>query len=466
MNPFLNPKTGLPFVKDFLTVPGRLKKFSPKKMKKYRDKAFRKTVAYAYTVPLYYKKYKEAGIHPRDIRGIDDISKLPMISKSDIVDHFPDGIIPKGYNDKTLQVVCTSGSTGKPVSFYVDFQTYATAAVISIRELRFLNLHWRKSRFAHLGNYSTDKADIGFDKGLISKAQSIYSLDNYLQMNAFSPIQDVVKKLDEFQPDLINSYPITFQNLAYLKRKGYGKNINPKVITVGGYVLDEYTQQYVEEAFGCQMLNTYGTAESSANIAFECRKGTWHINHDFFHIEAIDNKGEIVENGKRGHMLYTKMFGKGTPFIRYTGIDDWITIVPEYECDCGLSTPILTHGVEGRMNVSIVLPDGQLFPSASFATLSVVLNGLKTRKVKQFQIVQKKIDEIDILLVIDEDLRDEKPSMDILIKRIKEVYQKKVGPKVAINVREVKEIKSEPGKPSPLVISHVKPEEGFELLKL
>ena len=146
-------------------------------------------------------------------------------------------------------------------------------------------------------------------------------------MNAFSPIQDVVKKLDEFQPDLINSYPITFQNLAYLKRKGYGKNINPKVITVGGYVLDEYTQQYVEEAFGCQMLNTYGTAESSANIAFECRKGTWHINHDFFHIEAIDNKGEIVENGKRGHMLYTKMFGKGTPFIRYTGIDDWITIV-------------------------------------------------------------------------------------------------------------------------------------------
>ncbi len=53
MNPFLNPKTGLPFVKDFLTVPGRLKKFSPKKMKKYRDKALRKTVAYAYTAPLY-----------------------------------------------------------------------------------------------------------------------------------------------------------------------------------------------------------------------------------------------------------------------------------------------------------------------------------------------------------------------------------------------------------------------------
>lgn len=83
------------------------------------------------------------------------------------------------------------------------------------------------------------------------------------------------------------------------------------------------------------------------------------------------------------------------------------------------------------------------------------------------QIIQKKIDEIEILLVIDEDLRDVGSSVDEIAKNIKELYQKKAGSGVTIMVKEVGEIKNDKDarKPPPIVISHVKLDDGYNVIK-
>ena len=73
---------------------------------------------FAYTVPLYHDKYKKLGIHPNDIHGLDDITKLPEISKRDINNFYPNGIIPSGMNKKNLIEVATSGTTGALISPY------------------------------------------------------------------------------------------------------------------------------------------------------------------------------------------------------------------------------------------------------------------------------------------------------------------------------------------------------------
>jgi phenylacetate-coenzyme A ligase PaaK-like adenylate-forming protein len=75
-NPFLNPVFTMKALKSYLLDINRLWKISPKKLKRFQDKNFRKAVKYAYTVPLYHDKYKEANIHPNDIRGIDDLKFL------------------------------------------------------------------------------------------------------------------------------------------------------------------------------------------------------------------------------------------------------------------------------------------------------------------------------------------------------------------------------------------------------
>ena len=466
MNPFLNPRTALPFLKSYILDPGRLNRLTPKQMKKYKDKEFRKIVRYAYTVPVYHKKYKQAGVRPEDIKSIEDIVKLPFITKKDLVDNYPEGLLPNGYKKENAGVVSTSGSTGKSVSFFLDLPTLSKAICLFFRQGHIYGFNWRKTKIVSLGNFSQGKADQVFDEVLISKSKGFNFSKNYLTMNAFEPIEDIIKKLDEFRPDILLSYPVTFQQLAYFKKKGYGEHINPKLITVGGYVLDEYTRNYVEDAFGCKMLNIYSSAESCSDIAFECFEKTWHVNHDFFHLEAVDENMNVVAPGETGHIIMTRLFGRGTPIVRYTGMDDWITILEEQKCSCGLQTPILKNGVEGRCSTSIVLPDGQVIPSASFAVVSLILKDLKTYKVKQFQIIQNKIDDIEILLVIDDDLRDVGPSVDIIFKKIHEVYQKKVGPDVTIKVKEVKELKHPKGKPLPLVVSKIKPEEGFKRIGL
>lgn len=66
-----------------------------------------------------------------------------------------------------------------------------------------------------------------------------------------------------------------------MKRKGYGKNVKPTVIYAAGEILDDYTRKYVEDAFGCRMLNSYQSVEAHGIIATECTEGNWHIHWDF-----------------------------------------------------------------------------------------------------------------------------------------------------------------------------------------
>jgi phenylacetate-CoA ligase len=465
MNPFLNPVTGVPFIISYLADPGRLKRSSKEQLKSYRDMAFRRIVRYAYSVPVYHHLYKKAGVHPHDIKGIEDAQKLPFISKKNIIDNYPDGVVPQGYNKKRASVISTSGSTGKPVSIYVDFPTLSKAMCLFFRQGYTYDFNWRNSKFVSIGNFSQGKADQVFEKDLMSQTHLFRRPNSYLSMNAFAPMKDIINELDEFRPDIMLSYPITFQQLAYLKKKGYGSHITPKLITVGGYVLDEYTRSYVEDAFGCPMVNIYSSAESCSDVAFECLEKTWHVNYDYFHVEAVDDSMELVADGESGHIILTRMFGRGTPIVRYTGMDDWVTLESEYECSCGLQTPILKSGVEGRRSTSVVLPDGRMFPSASFAIVSLILKDLNTFKVKQFQIIQRKLDVIEILLVIDDDLRDVGPSVDFIFSKIQKAYQELAGPKVTITVKEVDEIKSPQGKPLPLVISNVKIGDALKLIE-
>ena len=234
----------------------------------------------------------------------------------------------------------------------------------------------------------------------------------------------------------------------------------------GGAMLDSYTKKYFEDAFSCRLLNIYPSVEAGTNIAFECTSGTWHVHDDLFHLEAIDDNGELVAPGERGHLVLTKLYGTGTPIVRYTGMDDWVRLSEIKKCDCGLCTTIIDGGVEGRMRANIILPNGKVFPPGAFCFITPVLNRFKSFKVKKYQIIQKKIDEIEVLLVIDEDLRHVGAPVEKIMEEIKKIYQGKTGPDVSIIVKEVDEIKSSGNnrKPPPIVVSHVKPDAAYKIM--
>jgi phenylacetate-coenzyme A ligase PaaK-like adenylate-forming protein len=465
MNPFLNPVTCIPLLKNYLVDTRRVNTRSVEKMNRYRTKMLLRTLRYADTVPLYHEKYTAAHLDIQSIRGMEDVVKIPFVAKQDLVTYFPNGLLPQKYDTKNAHLVSTSGSTGKQVSLYTDLSIFIGGIGALLRTYDQLHLNWRTSRIANIGNFNPNMADSTAENLFYSKASFIYGKNTRLSLNAFLPMKEIIAQLNRFKPDIIYSYPATFFQLAYYKRKGQGEHINPKAFLTGGSVLEPYTRAYVEETFGCKMHNVYESVESlGAPMAFECDEGTWHINYDFFHMEAIDEDMKPVENGRHGHIVVTRLYGKATPFVRYTGMDDWVAICEDEPCACGLHTPVLKGGVEGRKSDSVVLPDGRVFPAASFASLYSILNELKTRKVKQFQIIQKKLDEIEILLIIDEDLRTVGPSLEMIFEKIKQIHQKKAGSGVQITVREVQEIPSQKGKPAPLVISLIRPPKGYKVI--
>jgi len=415
---------------------------------------------------MYHQKYKKNGIHPDDIKGIKDIKKLPFISKDDLRKNYPDKLLPKGYDKNKAYVICTGGTTGKSVSIYTDFYTMGKAAMGFLREMKFYNLKPTKSRFVHIGNFNESRIDKIADEKLSKPLKFVFSV-NVLNIDVNTKTKKILEILDKFNPDLIMSYPAVFQHLAYLKKQGIGNNIKPKYLLTGGAMLDNYTKKYVQETFNCPMLNIYQSVEAQGTIANECIHHNWHINTDFYHIEAINDNHELVEMGERGQIVLTRLWGKGTPIIRYTGMDDWVKLTDFKKCECGLETPLIKDGVEGRQKANIVLPNGKVFPPGAFCFIEPILSKNNTYKIKQYQIVQRKLDKIEIYIVIDEKLRDIGVSVDVIKKQIKDIYENKTGPGVEIEIIEVDEIKhpKNANKPAPIVVSHVSQKEGYKVFE-
>ena len=456
MNPLLNPVFAARLVKRYLTDVDRAWKKDADEIRRYQDKALRRTIRYAYKVPLYRKKYKGAGIHPDDIKGMKDLHKLPLITKKDLIEGFPDDIIPVGYDKSNAYVVGTSGSSGRPMSMYKDVEYIMIEALAGVRLLKAYGMNWRKTKITNIGDFSipstTDEECL--KKGLMGNLSPFFSFENYQNLYTGEDVKTLMDKMDKFEPELLIAYTSVLVGLASLKMKGLGKKVNPKYIISSGEVLDDYSRKYIEEAFGARVLNLYATTEGGS-IAFECLKGNFHINNDFTHVEILDKNGEAVPEGEFGSIVITRLYPGGTPIIRYTGLNDIASLKSGY-CDCGMHTPLLKT-LEGRKKDAIIFPDGRIFPPATIPMpLAEAASKFGTLQIKRFQLVQKDIDNIEILIEIDEEQRNKGVSVDKLFEEIRKNYEKLAGSDVKIEVKEVKKVEMPDGYISPpLIISHL-----------
>lgn len=450
MNPFKNPIFMSKVLKSYLFDINRLKRLDEEKLKRYQDKRLKKMVEYAYTVPLYYNKYKfETGVHPRDINGIKDIGKLPLISKDDIKKYYPEGIVSSKVSREKLIEVSTSGTTGKSLSIYVDMFDIVMGLFGYIRTIREYGINWRKDRITIIGDFAPHTVESGYiNKGLLPQFKLGFLLKNIQWLNTNDKPSKLIKEINRFKPVFIGGYVGMLGHLALLKEKGYGKNIRPKYIASTGAVLDKHLRKFIEETFDAFVFEVYGATESGP-IAFQCRKGKYHIMSDLVYLEFLKD-GVKVSSGEPGRLVITKLFGNGTPIIRYDAIND--IVAPLYEkCDCGLSGDLIAK-IYGRDDLSLLFPDGRLLLPSSFGEIfSKILYELKTNKIKDVIIIQHSLTKIEIQVVIDEHLRNVGPSVEEVFSFLKQGFRDKVGQHVEILIKEVEKI----DKQKPRIISKI-----------
>jgi len=426
-------------------------------MKRFQDNAFKKYVRYAYSVPVYNKKFKEANIHPREIKGLEDIHRFPTVSKKDIRNGFPDEIIPKNTNKDKLWRINTSGATSKPLSFYKDTFSLLRELNYTLRALKIVGVDWKKDQFTGMGPHGAPgRYDYAIKHGVVNNLKPFFSsVDKSLYLSyIYKDLNEKIEKLNEYKPDFILGPPGDLQEMATLKKQGYRKNIHPKAISTSGGMLDPYVKTYIEDAFQCKVFDIYSSVEMGVS-AVQCEEGNYHVFSDHVYFEFLDDNGEPVESGEPGHIVLTRLFGRGTPFIRYTGVEDIVT--PLYEkCPCGLHTTQLIKCINGKQAHRIHLPDGKYVTPVFFTRgVDAAMRLLKTDKIQQYQVVQQTLKDIDIYIVIDEEKRKQGPSIEELFNVTLKEYEKIFEDTFNFEIKEVKKVigADNPAKPPPIILS-------------
>jgi len=175
------------------------------------------------------------------------------------------------------------------------------------------------------------------------------------------------------------------------------------------------------------------------------------------HLEFLDENGKPVEYGKPGHVIVTKLYGNATPIIRYNGMNDFVIPLAR-KCGCGINSPLIEK-VAGRKADSIVLPSGRIIPPSSITGIPAkVMEKMNTNKILQFQILQKSRDKVEVLVVIDDELRNVGPSVEEIFAEMKKKFEERFAGEVEVEIKEVKEIRKPENldTPPPVVTSMIR----------
>lgn len=450
MNQFYNPLFLGKILKRYLIDVDRLDRISGESLRRYQDKQLRRLVRFADTVPLYHEKYKQAGVHISDIAGIDDLQKLPCITKDDFKRHYPNGIVSSKIKKSSLIEVSTSGTTGKVLPIYVDMLDIVMGLFAYIRTLHEYDMSVWKDRITIIGDFALHTAESGYvTRGLQPRFNISGIFRNIQWLNTNDDPKKIVSAINEFQPAFIGGYVGMLGHLALQKESGFGDNISPRYIAATGSVLDPYLKLFIEKTFHAKVFEVYGATESGL-IGFQCKKGSYHLMSDLVYAEFL-RKGQPVASGEAGEMVITKFHSHGTPIIRYSAINDIVAPLDGH-CSCG-KTGALIKKVYGRNDLALYLPGGNVLLPSSFSEIySKILYQLKTNKVKNTKIIQHDLTTLEIQVVIDEALRPIGPSVEEIFQFIKKGFEEKTGSAVTVTVKEVDSVDTSQG---PRIVSMI-----------
>jgi phenylacetate-CoA ligase len=404
-------------------------RYNKKELKQYIDEKFLKIIRHAIsTVPFYQEWSKKEKVSITDFRSIEDINKLPIITKEDIRND-PKKFISIIYLDrKDVFDLNTSGTSGKPLTIKCDLDSRTNHYAFWKRLRKWFGIDDKSRRATLFGRiiapYNQKKApfwrhDI-FQRNLL---MSSYHLSE-------ENIPEYIKKLKKYQPDEIIAYPSSIYQISkYIcQKKMY--DIHPKVVITTAETLLENQREIIEKAFKCPVVDQYGCTEM-AFFASQCEYGTMHVHPEHGWIEVLDeNYNQIVKSGG-GQLVATGFINYTMPIFRYL-VDDYIYL-SNNKCSCGRNFPVIEK-IEGRIDDIIKTPDGR-----QISRMDPIFKGM--RGIYETQIIQTDKTTIEFKIVKDHFFN--KKREDELIYEIK----KRVGNEMRVKINYVKEIpKSENGK--------------------
>ena len=349
----------------------------------FKISRLKKILSFAYeTVPYYRNLFKEIQFDPNDLRSVEDIKSLPLLTK-EIVKENPEGFISEKYSKKHMMRKSTSGTTGAGLVFWgtdeADKAQWAT---------------WWRYRRQHGIKFGEWMADFG-QAAIVPPEQTnppFHRLDyvrkevrlsnNHMSIdNLFYYFEELSKRKIRW----IHGYPSSITTMAnFMIHNNLALSRNPEIITCGAENLLPFQVDSIKKAFGVTPIQHYGQEEGIANIS-QCPYGSLHVDEDFSLVEFMKSEDTDDEYSIVG----TTMWNYGMPFIRYQTND--LVALDSRQCECGRWGRIVKQ-INGRQEDYVVCSDG-----TKVSTLNQQFKDFD--KIHAVQIYQKKKGEIFLRIV-------------------------------------------------------------------
>lgn len=324
-------------------------------LEKLQLERLKTSVARAYTVPVYEKKFKEAGITPADIKSLDDLKKLPFTYKADFRDNYPFGMYAVPMKD-IVRVHASSGTTGKP-----------TVVGYTKNDLdMWSDLVARVAVAAGVTN--EDVVHIAFGYGLFTGAFGLHYANEKIGATVVPMSSGNTEKqlmlLQDFGATVLVATPTYALYLSEAaKEKGIVDKLKLKIGLFGAEGCSAGMREQIERNFGITATDNYGMSELiGPGVSGECKyRCGLHIAEDHFIPEIIDPKtGEVLPAGAEGELVVTSLTKEALPVIRYRTGD--ITSLNYEVCECG-RTHVRMAKVRGRSDDMLIIKGVNVFPS-------------------------------------------------------------------------------------------------------
>jgi len=407
-------------------------------MTQLQSARLKKVVSNVYhNVKFYRQKMQEMGLEPGDIKGIEDLNKLPFTTKADLRDNYPFGLfaVPK---TEIVRIHASSGTTGKPtVVGYTrkDLDTWSECVA-------------RCLTMAGLGK--DDIIQVAYGYGLFTGGLGAhYGVENLgatVVPMSTGNTKKLINMMIDFEVTGLMCTPSYLMHIAeVIEEMGVKDQIKLKSTINGAEPWTEAMRVQIEERLNIKAFDIYGLSElMGPGVANDCEfhKGM-HIFEDYFLPEIIDpNSTETLADDVTGELVLTNLNKEGMPLLRYRTRD--LTSISHDVCDCGRTTARLSR-FKGRSDDMLIIRGVNVFPSQiETALLSL------DETTPNYQIIVDRVGSLDNLTVkveVDEKFfSDEIRELEKLEKKIAYAIQQMIGLATKVKLVEPRSIERSEGK--------------------
>ena len=313
-------------------------------------------------VPYYRALMQQKGVTPDDIHGVADVRLLPFLTKADLRDSYPYGLLGADLKD-CVRIHSTSGTTGKRV---VDFYTREDVSL------------WEDCcarAIVAAGGSDEDVCQVSYGYGLFTGGFGLHGGAHKVGCLTLPMSSGNTARQIQFMTDLhATILCCTPSYAAYIGETLAGQGIGPNdnTLKAGIFGAEPWTEEMrrgIEQSLGIKAYDIYGLTElGGPGVAFECEaQSGMHINEDHFYAEIIDpDTGEVLPEGEKGELVFTSLDKRAFPLLRYRTRD--ICMLKREVCPCG-RTHIKMCKPMGRSDDMLIIRGVNVFPSQIEAVL-------------------------------------------------------------------------------------------------